>query len=489
MKKNIFCGIFILHLVYISAFAQKNQSDPVFITIDNQKITKSEFLRIYNKNNSQSNLDKKSINDYFDMFINFKLKVIEAEHLGYDTIPSFTKEFTNYRDQLAVNYLHDTATEEKLMREAYDRMLYELHVRQFLVRSNINDDPKDTLAAYNKALSLRDSLIKGIPWDTIVKKYTDDNKFKKRSGDMGFVTAFQLLYPLETEVYKLKVKEYSMPVRSSAGYHIFQLLNRRPSRGEIKVAHIMVAFPENAKPQAIDSARIKIVEIYDKLKKGEKFSSLAEKYSDDKRTAKNGGELNWFGVGQMIPEFEYMAFSLNKDSDYTAPFRSSFGWHIIKRMAWRPLSNYSDMKEVIKQKVQRDERKHKIDDAFIARIKKEINFKDNPEKLNQLLPLLDSSVFGSKWKASKADPIGKNVLFTLGEKSYTIKDFVDFFTQPNPYHTPMPFKAYLEMMYKIYVNGLIIKFEKSRLEQKYPEFKYSRSGISRWYFTFQPDGR
>jgi peptidyl-prolyl cis-trans isomerase SurA len=471
MKKVVFNIIILVLLVSFNLLSQTKSNDPVILTIDNQNVTKSEFLRIYHKNSTQSNPDSKSLHEYMDMFINYKLKVIEAEHLGYDTASSFVKEFNTYRDQLAKPYLYDSLAEEKLMHEAYNRLQEDRRIRQIFIKVSQYAIPEDTLKAYKKAMDLRDRLMKGEPWDSVVK-LSEDGYTRKRNGVMGFITSLQIFYPVENAAYSLKMNELSMPVRSRTGYHIVQLIDIRPTRGELKVAHIMVAFPENATPAVLDSAGLKINNIYKRLLNGENFGELAKKYSDDRRSAEKGGETGWFGVGQTIPEFEITAYALKNDGDYSAPVRTSFGWHIIKRISHRPLQSYNDLKDMIKQKFERDERSRIGQLALIAKLKNEIGFKDDHGKIDLLIPLMDSSIYKAKWNSAKAMGLNTDILFKLGNTSYSVKDFAGFIGRFQRTRNQIPYKVLLDNMYKEFVNNSIVDFEKSRLEQKYPDFRY-----------------
>lgn len=472
MKKLLFASVLIFSLIPFKLSSESKGDDPVILTIDNQKVTKSEFLRIYHKNNSQANPDSKSLHEYMDMFINYKLKVIEAEHLGYDTTNSFLKEFNSYRDQLAKPYLNDTVSEDKIYREAYKRMLEDVKVRQVFIKVSQFAAPEDTVIAYKKALDLREKLLKGASWDTIALKFSDDRYSKTRGGNIGYMTAFQIFYPIEIVIYKLKINEISMPVRSNSGYHVIQLVERRPSRGELKVAHIMIAFPENSSPALKDSAYKKINDIYNRVLAGENFADLAKKYSEDRRSAKNGGELDWFGAGRMIPEFENASFALAKDGDISVPIRSSFGYHIIKRIGQRPVQSYEKSKDWIKQKFQSDDRAMLAQDAFISKVKKEIGFKDDPSKANLLLPLLDSSLFKGNWNASKAKDLNTSILFKLGNNSYSVKDLADYISQSYHSRKVISMKLVVDKTYNDFVNNKIMEFEKGQLEQKYPDFKF-----------------
>lgn len=466
MKVFKYCLLLLLFPTVIQA-----QSDPVVVTIDKYNITKSEFLRTYNKNNQPGTNDNKSVQEYMDLFVNYKLKVVEAEHLGYDTAASFISEFKSYREQLAKPYLVDASADEAYMKEVYNYMLEEIRARHIFIKVGTLASAADTLKAYNKALEAIAELKKGNPWDTVVTKYSEDSNVGRNKGDLGFFTAFQMIYPFEKAAYALKVGEISKPVRSGIGYHVIELLERRPSKGELKVAHIMASFPENSSPSSVDSVKNIIGSIYKRLQAGEDFATLAKEHSDDRRSAQKGGELNWFGVNSMIPEFENAAFALSKNGDISTPIRTTFGYHIIKRLDMRPISAYDSVKNMIKQRLSRDERSKAGQNALVAKIKREIAFKDAPEKALLLVPIIDSTLYTGQWKASKADGLKKEVLFTINKKVYTVRDFADFFVLNHRQRKPVDAEALVKKVYKDFVDQKIIEFENSRLDQKYPEFK------------------
>ncbi|MCX7986740.1 MAG: peptidylprolyl isomerase, partial [Bacteroidales bacterium] len=272
-KTFVLFTFFIFYYFNHVTLAQKN--DPVIVTIGPKKITQSEFLRTYTKNNPDGKFDRKSLNDYMELFINFKLKVIEAENQGMDTLSSFVSEYNSYREQLARPYLIDKETEEKLVREVYDRLHYDIRARQIFIRCGELLPPSDTIEPFKRAWEAYKKLKAGIPWDTVFDQYAQESYAVKTKGDLGYFTALQMIYPFENVAYSLKPGEVAPPLRTHLGYHIIQVLDRRPSLGEIKVQHIMVAFPENATRRQIDSAKAVIDALYQKLQKGERFEDLA----------------------------------------------------------------------------------------------------------------------------------------------------------------------------------------------------------------------
>jgi len=467
--KHRFLEILLLLVFFISPILA--EKDPVIVTIDNKQITKNEFLRLYNKNNTNPKYDLKSLQEYMDLFINFKLKVIEAEHLGFDTVPSFKSEYKSYREELIRPYLTDKEMEEKLVNETYKRLLEEVRVRQIFIAAGELLPPSDTLIYFNKAVEAYNKLKAGEPWDSVYLKYNQDPSTIKTNGDLGYFCGMQMFYPIENVCYNMKVGEISFPVRTKYGYYINQLLDRRPSKGEIKIKHIMVAYPENATRVQIDSAKRIIDEVYSKLKAGEDFSELARKYSDDKRSAQKGGEINWFGVGQMIKEFETAAFSLQNNGDYTPPFRTAFGWHIIQRIATRPIAPLDSMKENLKARLSRGDRADIIQASFIEKTKKRYGFKEDLSKLKMLEDLIDTSVFKGLWDAKKAEGLSNVTLFTIGDKSYSVYDFAKYMSRYR-FKKPATIEMSINHFYDLYKTKVIKDYANSQVENSYPEVKY-----------------
>lgn len=451
--------------------AQTNDN-PVVMTIDGEPVTKTEFLRIYLKNNDDPKFDKAALDQYMELFTEFKLKVAEAEALGYDTIPTLRHELQGYHDQLAKPYLVDTSKTQELIKEGYERMKYEVRASHILIALPKNAAPEDTLKAYQKALKVRDRILNGEPFEEVAKATSDDNSVDRNNGDLGYFTAFQMVYPFENAAYNLKEGEISMPVRSSYGYHIVKVTGKRPARGTIKVAHIMVAMNPNPSRTELEKAKSKIDEVYQKLQEGVAFEKLAQLYSDDRATKDDGGELPAFGTGttqRMIAPFENAAFSLKKDGDYSKPFRTDYGFHIVKRISLKPLGSFEDLKPTLEEKIKRGDRGKISEEAFIQNLKANNPFKDKSRKrLGWFYDNIDSTIYSKDWKKPT---LKKNKwIFKYQDVKYDMQSFYDYFNS-RIHRVKMPPKTLINTVYKEWQDKMIMKDEKSRLAEKYPEYK------------------
>ncbi|TNE95683.1 MAG: peptidylprolyl isomerase, partial [Bacteroidetes bacterium] len=353
--------------ITIGVFAQQ---DPVIMTIDGKPVTKSEFLQIYLKNNPDPKFDKASLDEYVELFKKFKLKVIEAEALGYDTIPKLARELNGYKKQLAMPYLQDSTKNEELVREAYDRLQNEVRASHILIKADEKTSPEDTLKIYNRLLAMKKRIENGEDFASIAMapNGSEDPSVSSNGGDLGYFTAFQMVYPFEDAAFKTEIGKVSMPFRTRFGYHILMVSDKRPARGTMEAAHIMVRVTKESTEQEVNAARDKANEIYDLIEKGEKFEDLVKKYSDDGSTLSKGGILPQFGTGaatRMVPEFEDAAFELKNDGDVSKPIRTDFGFHIIKRISWKPVPSFEEMEKEIRTRVSRDSRSQITQASFV----------------------------------------------------------------------------------------------------------------------------
>ena len=467
MKKIclIICSVLLLN----NAFSQ-NTNDKVLLTIDDKKINAEEFLRIYDKNKTNfSTGEVTSIEEYLDLFINFKLKVIEAEKSGLDTTSSFINEFEGYKKQLAAPYLIDEKANEQVIQEAYERMQYEVRASHILVRIDPNASPEDTLVAYEKAIGIRKRLVKGEPFEMVAKGSSEDPSVKNNGGDLGFFTVFQMIYPFENAVYNAEIGQISNPVRTRFGYHIIKLTDKRKARGQVKVAHIMLTIPQGTSPEAEKQKKVLINELYHRAKQGEDFQTLAKEYSEDRGSAGNGGELPWFGAGRMVQEFEKAAFELSVNDEISQPVRTGFGWHIIKRIDRKDIPTLEEALPEIKRKIGRDQRAKVAREALINNLKKEYGFVQKKENIPvNYDTTANAYVLKQEYLSKNSDLNGE--LFSFLDKKFSKKDYIDFVNTQNRNKELNPYD-YL-MLYKEFVNNKILEVEESRLEEKYPEYRY-----------------
>src|SRR5215831_8395482 len=372
------------------SFAQTSNSDVLF-NIGNESVTKDEFVKVYQKTsvNGDADFSEKSLRDYLDLYINFRLKVKEARDMKLDTTSAVLNEFKTYRGKLTPTYMYD----EDVIKEAYNRLQKEIHVEQVLVKVDPNASAADTLKAYKRIMNWRNMLLKGkTDFEQLATDSSGDPSAKQNHGDLGYITAMQLIYPFETAAYNTPVGKISMPVRTRFGYHLIKVLDVRPSRGNVDVDHLFIKMATNATQDDQQKAKNKIDSLYQALKSGANWDDLVKRYSDDKTTSANGGKLPTFGTGMMVGSFEDAAFALQNPGDISQPVRSPYGWHIIKLVDKKPMAAYDSVKDELKRRIENGPWSDHAHEAFVQNLKTEYGFKEFPAAKKNMEAKMDSSL-------------------------------------------------------------------------------------------------
>ena len=448
-------------LLILLIFNLSVYSQDVLLEIDNDQITLDEFSHIFNKNNENEEIDKAYLDEYVELFINFKLKVKEAKNLGFDTVPSFINELEGYRKQLAKPYLRDDNFNDELFDEALDRIQYDINANHILI--NIVDENNDE--ALNKIKDIRKQILNGnISFEDAAVKFSDDKSALENKGNLGYFTAFMMVYDFETAAYTTPIGEISQPVKTKYGYHILKVNEKRKAVGERKVAHIMFKTGKNAKPKKIQEAKDKIFETYELLKNGDRFAEVAERFSEDRSTAVKGGILPPFGVGKMVAEFETKSFELQNLGDFSEPFKTDFGWHIVMLLEDNPVIMNDDLYLKVKTGIERDSRS-KLSSEFMAKkLKDQYKIKVYKENFNSLRRAAVKDVKNSIWDGKNALDLD-NPLFKIESMTFYQNDFTDFILKNQKNNNNFD-NLYLEFLDKS-----LFVFEETQLEKKYPEFK------------------
>ena len=449
-----------------SLFAQA--ADPVLMTINGKPVLKSEFEYIYNKNNSNNSLDKKTLDEYVDLFVNFKLKVEEAKSQGIDTTSSFINELAGYRSQLTKPYLTDQKVDDQLLLEAYDRMKEDVDVSHILIRIQPNATPADTLKAWNEINEVAKRLKKE-DFAKVAKEVSQDQSAEQNAGHIGWISAFRTVYPFETMAYNTPVGTISKPIRTAFGYHILKVHERRNSLGEILVSHIM-KFTSQGDSAMNKQAKISIDSIYQRIKAGDDFGTLAKAHSMDKGSAEKNGELPWFGSGRMVPEFETAAFALKNIGDVSQPIQSAYGWHIIKLIDRKGIDTFENTKADLERKVKRDERANRGQQAFLTKLRADYNYNVTTANLQEFYKLAANRALSDSTFMADASKLNKP-LFSFADKKFTQDEFAEYLKKNNNTEKTIASEM-IDEKFNAFVDSKLLAYEDGQLEKKYDDFRF-----------------
>ncbi len=472
MIKNFLLSI--VALLFVTALVGQD-NDPVLFTVDYTPVRVSEFEYIYSKTNGdKADFSRASLQEYLDLYTKFKLKVQRAKDMQLDTIPSLQKELEGYRRQLANSYLIDREVTDKLVKEAYDRMQKDVKVSHILVNLPPNASGEDTVKSYTIAKDLMKQLKKGEDFEKLAMKVSDDKSAKDNKGTIGYLTAMlpNGFYEFENAIYNTPVGEMTGPVRSKMGYHIIRVDDVRPARGEVEIAHILIRKPKEGEEVDPAGAKNKIDSIYQSLEGGADFGALAEKFSEDKRSAGKGGYIGFFGINRYEGAFEDAAFGIQEDSTYTKPVETSIGWHILKRLSKKEAEPYDLAKRRLQAQIQRNDRHKKAKESMVARIKKEANYKVYDSNLEDFMSTIDESFLTHKWQVPELDK--DQPLFSLGKEKFMISEFAQYCknaTRDRLRGGRRKPQEVADLLFDKFVTDNCLEYEERQLEKKYPEFK------------------
>ena len=349
MKKGLLS--LALVLASVAVVQAKGSKDPELMTINGKAVTLGEFEYLYHKNNSQQ-LAPQTIDEYLDMFVTYKQKVADAESEGIDNTEAFKNEFDGYRRELAEPYLRNKEMEDSIIRAVYSHMQEDVDVSHIMLASK--GPGIDAEAQKHTLDSIRTAILNGADFAALARQYSIDRAARKNGGRMGFIPVGRLPYTFEDAAFNTKAGEISPVVETPFGFHIVKVNARRPARGQVLAQHIL-KLTQGLSEEDAAKKKAEIDSIGALLAAGADFEEIAKKESEDPGSQRNGGRLNWFGAGQMVPEFEEAAFSL-QNGEVSAPFKTSYGYHIVKRLDWKPVDSFETMEPMIKNVIQRDER-------------------------------------------------------------------------------------------------------------------------------------
>ncbi|HLA55924.1 MAG TPA: peptidylprolyl isomerase [Flavobacterium sp.] len=456
-----------------AAFAQNNPKEVLF-TIDDKPYYTDEFARVYKKNlDLVKDESQKDLNQYLELFVGYKLKISKAYKLGLQNGPQYQNELKSYRTQLSKNYITDSKVTQELVEEAYNRSQKEISASHILITVDENAAPADTLKAYRQIMDIRQKAINGEDFGALAVQYSQDPSAKENKGDLGYFTAFRMVYAFENAAYKTEKGKISMPIRTRFGYHLIKVNDIRDNRGEVTVAHIMILNPANKDDKAAqDKAKSTIDDIYKKLQQGESFESLAKQFSEDKSSSSKGGVLNRFGSGQLSSEeFENVAFSLQKENEISAPFQSQFGWHIVKLIAKHPIKPLSEMKAELENKVGKDDRSRLIVASLNEKLRKKYNVKRNEKLYSAIQKQITDKFYEGSWVMPENTKPYDGKLFDIEGQTIKGTDFLSYMaTQEKAGLTLKPINKLVDQQYGVFVDQQLNNHYNDNLEKEFPEF-------------------
>lgn len=462
-------------ILMIAGFSSQAQT---LFTYGAGKVDKKEFWRAFSKNNNGAT-DEKSVREYLDLFIRFKLKVQAAKDIKLDTLPNIKNDIAGFRAQIMEQYMRNQSAGKDMVTEAFERSKTEIEAAHVFIAYD-----NDSVKAKGQIEKAYQQLQSGADFSKTAIAFSTDEYVKSTEGYIGYVSVFSLPYEMENVLYALPAGSYSKPLAGVNGYHILKVISKRNSAGSLKAAQILIASPANATAEEIAAAKAKAEMVYQLAKKGEKFEELAVKYSDDKMSYASGGLMPEFTFTKYEAAFSNAAFGLQKDGDISEPVQTSNGFHIIKRIALKPATEDSNDPVVLQEfteKVNNDARFN----IAIARMKEQMlkasGYKALPYNEQQLWALTDTMLkaknYVSFFKSNQQKP-----LFKLKDKTVSVADWLKYAkSQQTTANTQVDHKRLM----KQFIETTAEQYYKDRLENMNEDFRYQVKEFSEGSLLFE----
>ncbi len=481
--KPIALSIFMLTVLNVGA--QSKLDRQTLMTIGDKAVTVKEFTEVYEKNNLNNTVvEKKSVDEYLNLYTGYRMKVMEAQAMQLDTSAKFKRELDGYRKQLAKPYFSNDKVSDALLHEAYDRLQHDVRASHILIACDKHALPSDTLKAYNKALDLRKRALKGEDFGALAMQYSDDPSArdikgeegrpgrKGNRGDLGYFTVFDMVYPFESGAYKTKPGEISMPVRSDFGYHIIKVASITKAIGSTQAAHVFLKLEAEATPEEEAAMRDKADNIYKELmaQDGKNWIESVNKYSDDRGTVSRGGTLSNFTVSRIVPEF-IEAIKGVEPGHIAKPVRSMYGFHIIKLISTSEIGSFEKESYGLTQRLEKDMRSKKSEEVVLRQLRKDYKFKQNDKNMEAFMATIDSTILSGSFVPA-ANVAMDALLFNIEKKSFKVGDFVEYIKKNQKPQKFVTSSTYAYQLYEEYSNKQLMDYADQHLEERYPEFAH-----------------
>ncbi len=484
--KKIICLTLSLLLFSMTSLRAQND-DPVLMTVGAETVTKSDFVKAYQKNSMLSEATESDLREYLRLYTDYRMKVQEAKAMKLDTAKVFQREWESYKSQYAQQYLIDTEVSDQLLEETTDRARYHVRASHILVMVPEDASPKDTLAAYHKIMKIRDEIIGGLDFNEAAMRYSDDQSAKDRvnpqthhiqygnRGELGYFSVLEMIYPFETAAYSTPVGQVSMPVRTQFGYHLVYVQDKIPAVAKLYVSQIFIRDTNALNNTANhDEAVKKCAYIKQKYQRGTSFDSIAAECSDDAATKNNGGRMEPFAPNRRPGNYVHAAINL-KHGEISEPVPSAIGWHILRLDSVIYTTVNDEFKYMIKNRLARDARSKKSKESLVEKLKVEYNYEEKGKAaaLKFFKKKMPDNYFQSKHVAvDSLKGIEKlKPMCSFADQTITAVDFGRYLSRFQGAQLKGSMSSFLDQVFPSFVGERMLRYESTQLMTKYPEYR------------------
>lgn len=449
-------------------------------------LTLSEFETAYENANEQPTPETDSLaayKEFLEQYVNYRLKVKAAREAGLDTLSSLQKEIRTYRREMARPRLLREQVFEPLTRKLYKRRKQEIDVSHILLRVPQDAASKDTLEAYRKMQQIADSLDRGIPFGDLAYRNSDAPAARKKGqrgfrGRLGFIRAGEIVEPFEDRMYTISPDSVSDVFRTRFGYHILKVHDRRPASPPIRLSHILVRDSSGSQSprQLLDSLRTAL------LQNRIDFPTTARTYSQDRRSAANGGDLGEVESLRSLPSaFQTAVAQLDSVGAISPVVQTRFGYHLIKLTDRQERQSYEDSYSKLKKQISGRPRVEHLKTAFAHSVRSEVGITVDTAQILQQAPVATLDTLARPLlPVADADSMGHSVVATLGDSTFTLSQLAHHVMK-----TDGGAQLTVGEVLDDFLDQKTFAYEQARLETKDPEFAATMKEYREGLLAFQ----
>ena len=420
------------------AFSQdiNDTKNPVVATVGGEAIRLSELRDAYltGAYSDKQEVSGKELADFLQSYILFRLNAEEGRVQRLDTLPRFKRDYSAFRLQMAPSFLRDSVRRDTSLQLAvYDRMQTDLEINHLLLPFGKKVVfPADTLLIYNKAADRRRQLQKSGFTGEGFSDYTKRDTLSsvaEHNGYAGWIMPFMLPEQVESAAYSMKTGEISQPIRSSLGYHIIQVIDKRPAKGIYTLERVLLPFPFHiATKQQKDSMVLTVARLADIIGKDkDAFAELCADYARSVNSS-NGCLLGSVMVNSKYPPvfLSEVYKQLAAGGDISKPIATAEGYSIVRLVAKPGVPDYSRMRDYIMNEIRRSDKIEKNLSNGLALVSAQYNIEVDDEAYAKIRNIANSL---SPRDTLFAGQIGNrsDVLFSIrGAYRVTVGNFADY---------------------------------------------------------------
>lgn len=432
MKIHNFALISLISITMAACSSSETIStdDPVVARVAGEDVLLSELTYQFYRSGARPEAgftpveEVEELRAFLPLYTDYLAKLAEARTAGYFNLPEILDELSTYEAQTAQPYWLENQIKDEMLDEYIERAQTEIHASHILITLPQNPVRADTVRAYNRLLEAREKALAGESFDSLSVVYSSTQQGRSVGGDLGYFSVGWAVKDFEDAVYSTPVGQVSMPFRSQFGYHIVKVHDTRPASPDRQLSHIF--FPTRSEPE-IQEALEFAGDVYNELALRQiTWSQAVEQYSQDQQSIPNQGSIGWVNYGRYDPRFTDVVMNIENQGDFTEPFYSGYGVHIVRLDSVRTFGDEESYRQEMLEKLEALPRFRQTQEFTNAHVRRAGNAQVFTQGFDNFeMPVYDH--MGRGFHSLQWDEgVLEQPVFRLNNQTYTAGDYLQW---------------------------------------------------------------